>query len=76
MTIFSFAIIVVIIYLFLFPWSGPSVQFWIMTIIALFPVLVESVQYFTTELSLMTFLVSKSAVSEITIVALTFFGYY
>ena len=58
------------------PWSGPSGQFWIMTIIVLFPVLVECVQSFTTELSLMTSFVSKSAVSEINIVALTFFGYY
>ena len=47
-----------------------------MTIIVLFPVLVECVQSFTTELSLMTSFVSKSAVSEINIVALTFFGYY
>ena len=73
---FSFAIIVLFINLFLLPWSGPPVQFWIMTIIALFPVLMESVQYFTTELSLMTSLVSKSAVSEINIVAITVFGYY
>ena len=73
---FSFAIIVLFINLFLLPWSGPPVQFWIMIIIALFLVLMESVQYFTTELSLMTSLVSKSAVSDINIVALTVFGYY